>query len=119
MFKLLSAITTLILFNACCHSKYTEAHIDPVLLFHVGDKVKSVAPCTPTLNFLNMCNSIGTVVEVQPYKSECYPQPKYIVQYISTGRLEIEEGHCADQLQLKKAYKEHKQREIKDPKWFI
>ncbi len=99
MLKLI-LLTAAITLTNCCHTRYTEAHDPPTLLFHIGDKVKSTASCTPNANFINVCHTVGLVIEVQNFKSICYPQSLYVIEYKSSGGLKLIENYCPYQLQL-------------------
>ena len=102
--------------SGCSHTRYSECHVPSTLLFHVGDKVKSNAPCTPTMSFLTLCHAIGVVVEVTDFKSVCYPQPLYTVQYVAPSKIKVQEAYCSAQLLLQPGQSQRSTRNTKDTK---
>lgn len=91
-------LLVLITLFGCSHSSYTESTTN-TFVFHYGDTVQTSEECSSGKSFINKCGHSGTVIAYDERKSNCYPQPQYLVDTIIDNKHQTFK-YCANELLL-------------------
>ena len=79
--KYFTLVAVVIALTSCCHTRYSESHVPPTLLFKEGDDVRLSSDSVPCKLDFSVCKDTAVVMSIVDFKNNCYPQASYEIKF--------------------------------------